>query len=314
MADDGLPPEIATVVDACLAVLARTPSALITDIDGTISAIAPTPFQAVVEPVALEALERLAPLLTAVAVVSGRAPDVGATMVGVPGLIYIGNHGLERIDRGATWTHQAAEAARPGIVAALAEIEAEVRAEDEAPWLLIENKGVTATVHYRLAPDPVAAARLLEPLARVAAERFGLRVVPGRMIVELRPGVAVNKGTAIVDLARDLGLRGIVFFGDDITDVDGFRALRELRDTGVAATLRVGVLGPETPAAVVEETDVTVASVAACAVTLLAIAARLEEAGASALGVMETLLVPEPDREPEPPVRADPGPLHKGEG
>jgi trehalose 6-phosphate phosphatase len=142
--------------------------------------------------------------------------------------------------------------------------------------LLLENKGVSATIHYRLAPDPDAAALLLEPLALAIARRRGLRVSSGRMIVELRPSVAVNKGTAIRDLALDLGLRGIVFFGDDVTDVDAFRALRGLRDNGVADTLRVGVIGAETPDVVIAETDVTVPGVAACAATLQAIAAHLE--------------------------------------
>lgn len=278
MADKDAQPvrDITPVVEACVAVLLQTPSALITDIDGTISAIAPTPFEAIVEPGALDALARLTKRLAVVAVVSGRAPDVGAAMVGLPGLIYVGNHGMERIVRGEPWTHPAAEAARAAIAAALAEIEAEVRAQDEAPWLLIENKGVTGTVHYRLAPDHEAAAALLEPLAEVAAERYGLRVSPGRMIVELRPALAVNKGTAIRDLAGDLGLRGLVFFGDDVTDVDGFRALHALRDEGLAVTLSVGVLGPETPEAVIAETDLHVHGVTACAATLLAIAARLE--------------------------------------
>jgi trehalose 6-phosphate phosphatase len=272
-------PPVEPVVEACLAVLRETPSALVTDIDGTISAIAATPFEAVVDPVALTALARLADRLAVVAVVSGRASEVGAAMVGLHGLIYIGNHGMERIVRGAPWTHPTAEAARGALAAALAEIETGVRAQEEAPWLLIENKGVTGTVHYRLAPDHEAAARMLEPLALVAAERHGLRVSPGRMIVELRPALPVNKGTAIRDLCDDLGLRGIVFFGDDVTDVDGFRGLRALREEGAAATLSVGVLGAETPPEVIAETDLTVAGVPACAMTLLAIAARLEDEG-----------------------------------
>jgi trehalose 6-phosphate phosphatase len=255
---------------------------VIADIDGTISEIAPTPDAAMVDPVAREALARLATRLDAVAVVSGRAPEAGVDLVGIPGLIYVGNHGLERIERGATWTHPVAASARPAIAAALTEIATELRSEMEAPWLLIENKGVTGTVHYRLAPAPEAVAALLEPLAMSAAARHGLRVSLGRRNVELRPELAVNKGTAIVDLSRDLGLRGIVFFGDDVTDVDGFRALGALREAGEAATLRVGVLGPETPPAVLAESDFTVDGVRACATTLLAIAARLEEQGEDA--------------------------------
>lgn len=273
------------VVQACIEVLRHTPAALITDIDGTISAIAPTPMEAFVDDVALEALARLAEQLDVVAVVSGRAPEVGASMVGLPRLVYVGNHGMERIERGAPWTHPAAEAARGPLAEALAEIEAGVLEQAAAPWLLVENKGVTGTVHYRLAPDHEAAAAMLEPLAMVAAERHGLRVSPGRMIIELRPNLAVNKGTAIRDLVTDLGLHGAVFFGDDVTDVDGFVALREMRESGAAVTLSVGVLGPETPEVVDASTDLSVQGVPACAATLLAIAERLErEASADQAG------------------------------
>jgi trehalose 6-phosphate phosphatase len=275
--NDALAPEVEAVVAACMEVLRQTPSAVVTDIDGTVSAIAPTPAEAMVDPGAKAALALLAERLTAVAVVSGRAPQDGVAMVGLPELIYVGNHGLERIARGTPWTHPVAAAAQPAIAAALAEIEIAARAAADVPWLLIENKGVTGTVHYRLAPDQIAAAALLEPLARAAADRHGLRLTSGRMIFEVRPALAVNKGTAIRELAQDLDLRGIVFFGDDVTDVDAFRALRELREAGEAATLRVGVLGPDTSPAVLAEIDMSVVGVPACAATLIALAARLAE-------------------------------------
>jgi trehalose 6-phosphate phosphatase len=275
--NDTLTPEVEAVVAACMEVLRQAPSAVVTDIDGTVSAIAPTPAEAMVDPGAKAALALLAERLTAVAVVSGRAPRDGVAMVGLPELIYVGNHGLERIARGIPWTHPVAAAAQPAIAAALAEIESAARAAADVPWLLIENKGVTGTVHYRLAPDQIAAAALLEPLARAAADRHGLRLTSGRMIFEVRPALAVNKGTAIRELAQDLDLRGIVFFGDDVTDVDAFRALRELREAGEAATLRVGVLGPDTSPAVLAEIDMSVVGVPACAATLIALAARLAE-------------------------------------
>jgi trehalose 6-phosphate phosphatase len=278
-AGETLAPDVEAAVAASLLVLRQTPSALITDIDGTISAIAPTPAEAFVDPAARAALARLSERLAAVAVVSGRAPQVGAAMLGLPDLIYVGNHGLERISRGEPWTHPAAQASRLAIAAALGEIEGAARGTGDVPWLLVEDKGVTGTVHYRLAPDPVAAAALLEPIVRAAAERHGLRLTVGRMIFEVRPALAVTKGTAIRELAQELGLRGIVFFGDDVTDVDAFVALRELRETGQAATLRVGVLGSETSPLVRAETDVMVNGVPACAATLLALAARLSSEG-----------------------------------
>ena len=299
-ASDTLPSEVDAVVTACMEVLRQAPSAVVTDIDGTISAIAPTPAEAMVDPGAKAALALLGERLAAVAVVSGRAPQDGAAMVGLPELTYVGNHGLERIARGTPWTHPVAAAAQPAIAAALAEIESAARTTADVPWLLVENKGVTGTIHYRLAPDQNAAAALLEPLARAAAIRHGLRLTLGRMIFEVRPALAVNKGTAIRDLAQDLGLRGIVFFGDDFTDVDAFRALRELREAAEAATLRVGVLGPETSPAVLAEIDVSVNGVAACAATLLALAARLVEEAEGALDMDKMSAKPAIGRPAEP--------------
>ena len=295
---EALDPDVQAAAAACWAVLLQTPSAVVTDIDGTISAIAATPAEAMVDPGAKAALDLLNRRLAAVAVVSGRAPQDGAVMVGLPDLTYIGNHGLERIARGTPWTHPTAAAAQPAIAAALAEIESAARAAGDVPWLLVENKGVTGTIHYRLAPDQIAAATLLEPLAREAATRHGLRLTLGRMIFEVRPALAVNKGTAIRELAQDLDLRGIVFFGDDVTDVDAFRALRELREAGEAATLRVGVLGPETSPAVLAEIDVSLNGVAACAATLLALAARLVEEAEGAPGVDEASSRPATGRQP----------------
>src|SRR5215208_1344099 len=104
-ASDALTPEVDAVVTACMEVLRQTPSAVVTDIDGTISAIAPTPAEAMVDPGAKAALALLAERLAAVAVVSGRAPQDGVAMVGLPELTDVGNHGLERITRGTPWTH-----------------------------------------------------------------------------------------------------------------------------------------------------------------------------------------------------------------
>ena len=265
---EALAPEVEAVVAACMEVLRHTPSAVVTDIDGTVSAIAPTPAEAMVDPGAKAALALLAERLAAVAVVSGRAPRDGAAMVGLPELIYVGNHGLERIARGTPWTHPVAAAAKPAIAAALAEIEQRGTGSRRRAMAPHRKQGGHRHDPLPLAADQTAAAALLEPLARAAADRHGLRLTPGRMIFEVRPALAVNKGTAIRELTQDLALCGIVFFGDDVTDVDAFRALRELREAGEAATLRVGVLGPDTSPAVLAEIDMSVDGVPACAATL----------------------------------------------
>jgi len=268
------------VLPRCLDVLGRSPAGLISDIDGTISAIAPTPAEAFVGEGIKRALARLAHRLDLVAVVSGRAAAAGAAMVGVPELLYVGNHGMERSDRGTVSAYPGASAATGAMADALAEIAAAVAGTEQAAAILVENKGLTGTVHYRLAADAEAARALILPLAVAAAEARGLVVTEGRLIVELRPNVVVNKGTAIVDLVAERRLRGVLFLGDDLTDVDGFVALRTLREAGEVATLSVGVLAAETPARVLDTIDVGIAGVPAAASLLGALADALDPTGA----------------------------------
>lgn len=273
---DGEP--LPEVVARCVSVLRSAPAGLVTDIDGTISAIAPTPAEAVVESGARAALARLAGRLAYVGVISGRAALVGEAMVGVPGLTYVGNHGMERSLNGVLWEHPMAVSQVDAIRSALLGIGEAAVAAGLDDGLVVENKRLSGTVHYRLAPDPLAERGLIRAAAEREAAARGLRVTEGRFIVELRPMVRIDKGTAIVDLVAERALKGIVFLGDDLTDVDGFVAVRELRQRGDVAGLRVGVIGPETPAAVTAEVDVTIDGVVACARVLSAIADALDRA------------------------------------
>ena len=283
MAGGGVVTADATAVARCVAVLRAGPAGLASDIDGTISAIAPTPGEAFVDAAARAALARLAARLAVVAVVSGRSAAVAAEMVGLPGLLYVGNHGMEQLRDGAARDHPGAAGAVDGVAAALAEIADGLAGTPLAGVAIIENKRLTGTVHYRLPESKVAARERLAPLVAAAAERHGLRVTEGRAILELRPDVVVNKGTALAGLVRGQGLRGFVFLGDDATDVDGFEALAALRAEGVA-TLSVGVAGPETPRRVLDTADLTVPGVAGCAALLTAVADALDAAAGEADG------------------------------
>jgi trehalose-phosphatase len=97
-----------------------------------------------------------------------------------------------------------------------------------APGALVEDKGATLSIHYRLAD--AEAVPELERRVEGAATAAGLRVTRGRKVMEVRPPIAVDKGTAVLALARRLGATGrtasIVFAGDDRTDEDAMDALR----------------------------------------------------------------------------------------
>ncbi|HYF66200.1 MAG TPA: trehalose-phosphatase [Herpetosiphonaceae bacterium] len=265
------------VRQAAAPLLAAGRLGVFTDIDGTISPIAPTPDAARVDPDCRAALERLIGLATRVVAVSGRAAANAQAMLGLDQMRYVGNHGLEWWADGQTLP---APAALP-YVAAVAAALAELGAHDLPDGVLIENKGVTASVHYRLAAEPDRAAALLGTLLADICDRTGLRLHPGRMIFELRPPLSLNKGSALADALRQDELDGAIFLGDDTTDVDGFLAMNYARAAGLR-TLGVGVLSAETPPVVRETCDVLVPGVAGVAALLSWLAderARIQKSG-----------------------------------
>ncbi|HEY7848964.1 MAG TPA: trehalose-phosphatase, partial [Ktedonobacterales bacterium] len=244
------------------AALAQRPRGFLTDIDGTLSAIAPTPDQARLYRGIRPLLRRLLDEFDLVAAISGRPALDARRLIGIPQMTYIGNHGMERLAPQARIPEIAPEAS--AFQAAIADTlhEARVRLSGQPGELLFENKGVTASIHYRLAPDPEAARgaihRALDPLAR----RHQLRVTEGRMVIELRPPVDRDKGTSVRALVRQRALACALYLGDDRTDEDAFRALRELRAEGACVGIAVAVGHAEAPASLLDAADITLASIA----------------------------------------------------
>ena len=240
------------------AALAARPRGLFCDIDGTLSAIAPTPEAATLLPGVAELLEQVRTRFDVVALVSGRAAEDARRMVGLPGVLYIGNHGLERIEADAAATVQVLPEAEPYVEAVnttLDDLDATLAAR--FPGVRIERKGVTGSIHVRNAPDPDAAEEsIARSLTTIAVPR-GLLVTRGRRIVEVRPPVAVDKGVAVAEVIRERGLRGALYFGDDRTDLDAFRALRQLADEGACQAVAVAVLSPEAPPELAAAADIT---------------------------------------------------------
>ncbi len=229
---------------------------VVTDMDGTISPIAPKPWEAHVTPRNRELLAALHECISLVAVVSGRGVEDLRTQVGLPELTYVGNHGLERWEDEQVKVMPEAAAYRPALEAALREIE-----PLSVPGVWIEDKGATASIHYRQAPDPAKVRAALGTVIQQIAARHGLAFFEGRMIFELRPPVELHKGTAFRQLIEDYHLDAAVFLGDDTTDVDAMRVARALRASGDAYTLAVGVDVPGTPESVRETADVLVSGV-----------------------------------------------------
>lgn len=236
-------------LDAVLEVLALSPLGLITDIDGTISEIAPSLDEAKVSPLCRESLAALTQELQLVAAISGRPALKARGMIGVAGMVYIGNHGLERWEDGMVEVMEGVEGYRARVEAALGELTHLLAIEGIA----LENKGIALSIHYRQCRDrETARDHILERIANSAAAGE-FRIGEGRMVVELRPAVEVDKGTALLMLVERYGLKGGIYLGDDTSDVAAFIAIRSAPLRGLA----LGVIGQETPHQVEKEADFT---------------------------------------------------------
>ena len=234
----------------------RSRIGLLTDVDGTISPIVPHPDDAQITPRSRELLAALSGCLTLVGVISGRSAADISRRVALPGLVYVGNHGLERWIGGVTQPDPSAVIYEPQVQAARKQIEPHLR-----PGMWIEDKATTLSVHYRQAEDPDAVAReFTSQIKQIAADR-GLSFFEGRRIFEIRPPIDVNKGTVFRRLVIEYRLEAAIYIGDDVTDTDAFRAARALRESGQCYALGVGVESDVTPELVTETSDLSASGV-----------------------------------------------------
>jgi trehalose 6-phosphate phosphatase len=178
-------------------------------------------------------IERLAAKYSLVACVSGRTSADAERIVGVPDVVYVGSHGLELAPDAEQWRsrlHQFGQS---------------------VDWP-VEDKGLTVSFHYRGVDNEAAAHDKLERVAEQARAE-GLLARFGRKVLELRPPIEADKGTAVQALLIDRALNRALYIGDDTTDLDGFRGL-----DGLEVAIRVAASSPEGPPELREAADVIV--------------------------------------------------------
>ena len=251
---------------------------LFVDFDGTISEMAPTPDQAVISPACAEALDRLSQQLALVVVVSGRAAEDLRDKVGLENVVYVGNHGAEYLTADGLTVAPGAE----GYPEKIGSLLGHLRAAVDYPGLVWQAKGPSASVHYRLAAEHDEAVRRLTSALDAAPGVDEVEVFWGKMVLELRPPGGLDKGSAVRRLVHDLRLLGAIVIGDDVTDVDALRALRELRDEGSLDAVTVAVVYPDTPRALLEVADYGVGGVSGVASLLGWLATATADKGPSA--------------------------------
>ena len=240
-------------LDVIKKALKRSPFGLITDIDGTISQTAPTPQEARVSPLCHQYLSALCNHLAVVAAISGRPAAEAKNMINIDGMVYIGNHGLERYTEGHSEFTQDAQGYSKIIKAAIEELTPLLATKG----ISIDNKRVTATIHYRLCHDPQSAERNILAAIENSPHARGLRIIQEKMAIDLLPPVKVNKGTATLDLIQEYNLQGGVYLGDDLTDIDAFRAIHAACHGLDFRGFAIGIISQEMPEKLVEEVDFT---------------------------------------------------------
>jgi trehalose 6-phosphate phosphatase len=217
------------------------------DFDGTLAEIVDKPSAARPHARAVDVLRSLADRWGVVAVVSGRPASYLLEQLGGAGRTrLLGLYGLEAATAdGGVATRPEGEQWRSA-----AQTTAEEAAGAVPEGVVVEPKGLTVTIHYRAVPERAGE---IEALAGRLASAHGLTPHGGKMSVELRPPVAVDKGTVVEELAE--GLTAVAFAGDDIGDLPAFAALERLAHAGVV-TLGLASAGAETPGDVLAAADV----------------------------------------------------------
>lgn len=208
---------------------------LFLDFDGTLSPIAASPAEARLPARTRELLEMLADRMR-VTIVSGRSLGDIRSRVGLSSLSYAGNHGLEWVLDGTEGHVPIDNAHRARVREALTILG---KVASEFPGALLEDKGYTVSLHYRMVAPEKRDDFLLAAEAAIAAERErgGILVTEGKMLIEVRPSVPWHKGAFIrMAIGSGGGTSLPIFIGDDDTDEDAFAALPD------AVTVRVGEL------------------------------------------------------------------------
>jgi trehalose-phosphatase len=210
------------------------------DFDGTLSPIAPSPAQAELPQETRELLGRLSRSYP-VAIVTGRALADIKEKVGVAGITYGANHGMEIRSAAFEMDYDMGGERRAELKQAALVLRG---IEARYDGLVMEDKVSTLSLHYRLLANELEQEFIkeLDGLLSPFKERGLVRVTGGKKVIEVRPNVEWNKGRCVEWILGREGFASTypVYIGDDETDRDGFRAVR-----AIGASVYVGEQGSE---------------------------------------------------------------------
>ena len=231
-----------------------TRAAVLLDIDGTLAPIVDRAAEAHVSEQTRQLVIEAAKRYKLVACVTGRRASEARAMVSVGTVTYVGSHGAEILRPG--WLEPTLDPEVKAWADRMAAFAQDLDlAEMRRRRVRLEDKGPILAFHWRGAPDQEAAKATVEEIATHAQEA-GLRPHWGRKVLEVRPPVNFDKGSGVTTLISEADVDVALYAGDDRTDIDAFRALAQLSQSGTIDTaVRVGVRSDEGPSELAEETD-----------------------------------------------------------
>jgi len=206
---------------------------LLTDYDGTLTPIVARPELANLTAsmrLLLQELRRVHNVT--LGVISGRALDDIKNKVGVKGIVYAGNHGLEIEGPGISFINPLADEIKP-LIKIISYILHKTLGTMRG--VFVEDKGLTLSIHYRLVEDNQTenVKGTLDQVVGGAQASGKIKITNGKKVFEVRPGVEWDKGKAIRLLMKKYGKGGRysglvpIFLGDDLTDEDGFEVIEK---------------------------------------------------------------------------------------
>jgi trehalose-phosphatase len=199
---------------------------LFLDYDGTLTPIVSRPELALCPPEVKRHLEELRDLpWVYLAIISGRSLEDLRQKVGVPGIIYVGNHGLEIENPSGSHKKSLSSTRTREFRKITQNLQNSMK---EIPGILFEEKGPILSVHYRNVPQKCLALipQVLEEELQLWKDRW--KMASGKMVLEIRPNVDFHKGKAVREILKTFPSLGLLplYLGDDRTDEDAFRALK----------------------------------------------------------------------------------------
>jgi trehalose 6-phosphate phosphatase len=232
-------------------------AAILLDIDGVLAPIVEHAADAHVPEGTRQLLIEVARRYGLVACVSGRQAQQARAMVSIGSISYLGSHGAEVLRAG--WTESTIDPRLEGWTRRIDDFAREADTADlRRRRVRLEDKGPIVAFHWRGAPDEQDARAAVDAIA-ARAEEAGLHTHWGRKVLEVRPPVQIDKGAGIRSFLEGTETEEALYAGDDATDLDAFRTLRELVDEGaLGQAVLVGVTSEDGPQSIRDEADVLV--------------------------------------------------------